>query len=109
MARYFGKIGFGFSEETPGTGKWVERIEERSVKGDILKSTRNADASSSVNPSITLSNTLSIVSNPYAMANYQAIRYAEFEGKRWVVTSVEVQRPRLTLTLGEVYNGPTPS
>jgi hypothetical protein len=35
------------------------------------------------------------------------IRYVEWMGELWTVANVETQRPRLILTLGEVYNGPT--
>jgi hypothetical protein len=34
------------------------------------------------------------------------MRYVEWLGTLWVVTNVEVQSPRLLLTLGGVYNGP---
>lgn len=110
MARYSGEVGFGFTKEDPlGSGKWVTEIVEKAVKGDISRSMQNQDGSSSVNPNLTLSNTISVVASTYALENYQAIRYVVWRGARWIVTSVEVRRPRLILTLGEVYNGPTPS
>ena len=33
------------------------------------------------------------------------MKYVEWMGTRWKVTNVVVQRPRLILTVGEVYNG----
>jgi hypothetical protein len=36
------------------------------------------------------------------------MRYVEWAGVRWTVQDVEVQRPRLLLRLGEVYNGKSP-
>jgi hypothetical protein len=35
------------------------------------------------------------------------MRYVKFEGELWIINTVEVQRPRLLLTMGGVYNGPT--
>jgi hypothetical protein len=31
--------------------------------------------------------------------------YVEFMGAKWKISNVEVQYPRLILTIGEVYNG----
>ena len=51
-----------------------------------------------------MTNEISLVADPYARENFHMIRYACFMGTRWEVTSVEVQYPRLVLTLGGVYN-----
>ena len=48
------------------------------------------------------------MADSYAEENFFAIKYVRWMGARWVVTNVEVRRPRLILNLGEVYNGPTP-
>jgi hypothetical protein len=52
-------------------------------------------------------NSISIVGNEYALEHYLSIRYVEWAGELWTVANVEIQRPRLILRLGEVYNGPT--
>ena len=36
------------------------------------------------------------------------MRYVHWMGALWEVNSVEVLNPRLILTIGGVYNGPTP-
>ena len=36
------------------------------------------------------------------------MKYLTMGGVRWIITNVEVAYPRLILTVGEVYNGPTP-
>ena len=59
-------------------------------------------------PSNPISNEITILADAYAFQNYQNIRYAEVMGARWKVNYVEVQYPRLRLTLGGVYNGPIP-
>lgn len=109
MTRFSGEVGFGFtSEDPPGSGKWPTTIETRVMRGDVVRNSSRIAATDSANPNVSLSHSISIVAGAYGLANYQAIRYVMWEGVRWTVTEVEVRRPRLILTLGEVYNGPTP-
>lgn len=107
MAKFYGKIGFASTVETV-PGVHVEQITERSYKGDVIRNTRRLEGADQVNSDINVSNSISIVSDPYADGNFFAMRYLHWMGVRWKVTSVEVRRPRLILTIGGVYNGPTP-
>jgi hypothetical protein len=50
-------------------------------------------------------NSISIVADEFAREKFFAIRYILWAGVYWSVTSVQVDHPRLTLQLGEVYNG----
>jgi hypothetical protein len=62
-----------------------------------------------VNSSITVSNQVSIVADPYARDHFHEMRYVVLRNSKWTITHVDVQYPRLILTIGEIYNGPTPS
>lgn len=107
--RFFGKVGYGDSVETPSdSGVWVDAITEASYYGDVIRNTRKLDDSDSLNDNITVNNSISIVVDDYAVDHFFKIKYVEWEGVLWTVTSVEVKSPRLILSLGEVYNGPTP-
>lgn len=88
-------------------GVWVDQIVERQYSGDIVRNTRQLTQGENVNPDISVGNSISIVADAYANDHFFAIRYVEWAGALWTVTDVEVQRPRLLLRLGEVYNGPT--
>lgn len=104
MAKWFGKIGFATTVETT-PGVWEEQIVSREYYGDVVRNTRRLQSSSEkLNDDINISNQLSIVADPYANENFHAIRYAEFMGAKWKISSVEVQYPRLILELGGVYN-----
>lgn len=103
MAKYYGKIGFADTVET-SPGVWEDIITEKSYFGDIIRNTRRLQSDNNVNDNINISNQISIISDPYSDKNFHAIRYAEFMGTRWKVTSVEVQFPRLILELGGVFN-----
>ena len=104
MAKWFGKIGYAMTSETR-PGVWTEEIVEREYYGELIRNSRRLQtASDKVNDDVNISNELSIVADPYANENFHAMRYAEFMGSKWKITDVEVQYPRLTLTLGGVYN-----
>lgn len=104
MAKFYGVVGYAETKETT-PGVWTEAITERKYRGDITRNTRRLEGANQVNDNVTVNNTISICADAYAYQNFFAIRYVEWMGARWKVTNVEVQRPRLILTIGGVYNG----
>ena len=106
MAKWFGNVGYDETIETPAnSGVWVETITERPYYGDTIRNTRLLQSSGELNDNVNVSNQISIVADPFANQNFHAMRYAEFMGTKWKITNVEVQYPRLILTLGGIYNG----
>ncbi len=113
MARFYGKVGYGETvEKLDDTGElsgvYEDIITERKYTGDITRNTRQTPEREFLNNDLTVGNTISIVADAYANQHFFAIRYVEWSGVLWIVTNVEVQRPRLLLSLGGKYNGPTP-
>lgn len=104
MAKWAGKVGFEITMETE-PGVWEETIVERRYYGDANRTTRRLESSGGVNDNINISNEISFVADPYANQNFHTIRYAEYMGTKWKVSNIDVQYPRLILTLGGVYNG----
>lgn len=104
MGRFFGVVGYVTTVEERA-GVYKPSITEREYYGDILRNTRRLQTSDKLNDDINVSNEISIVADPYAYENFHHIKYASFMGAKWKVTSVEVQYPRLLLTIGDVYNG----
>ena len=102
--KWHGVIGFADTVETE-PGIWIDDIFEYTYYGDIIRNTRSLQPSGGVNDNINVSNSISIIADPYAMKTFHSIRYVEFMGTKWKVTNVEVQYPRLILTIGGVYNG----
>ena len=107
MARYYGMIGFSDGQTETVPGVWDEVIVERPYYGDVIRNTRRLQQSEHLNDNVTISNEISVVSDPYALQNFHAIRYISWMGTKWKVTSVEVQYPRLILSIGDEYHGPT--
>ena len=101
--KYCGKIGFATTSETV-PGNWEEQFTERIYYGDLIRNSRKLQSSGNQNDNIVISNEISIIADPFAKENFHAIRYAEYIGTKWKVSSVDVQYPRLILSLGEVYN-----
>lgn len=103
MAKYFGTVGFSISTET-SPGVWKDIIIPRNYYGDINRNHMRPRSTENVNDDINVQNEISIISDPFAMENFHTIKYVEYMGTNWKVTSVDVQYPRLILTLGSVYN-----
>ncbi len=103
MAKFFGKIGYGKTVETK-PGVWGEQITERSYYGDLTRNTRTMESSGELNDNLNISNEISIVADPFAYQNFHSMRYVEFMGAKWKISKVEVQYPRLILSVGGVYN-----
>ena len=104
MAKYYGSIGFAVTEEA-SPGVYKELITEHNYYGDLIQNIRRLQSTDKVNDDIDISNRISIVADAYANQNFHAMRYAEFMGARWKINNVDVQPPRLILTLGGLYNG----
>ena len=106
MARFFGKVGFAtVSEIRPGV--WEDTIVERPYYGDIVRNSRRHESGQDkVLDDINISNEFSIVADAYANENFHNIKYVEYMGTKWKVSTITVERPRLILSAGGVYNGP---
>jgi len=104
MAKFYGVIGYAATVETT-PGVWEEQITKRSYYGDLTRNTRKLQSSDQLNDNINVANEISIVADPFARENFHLMKYVEFMGAKWKISSVEVQYPRLILTVGGVYNG----
>ena len=104
MAKFYGKVGYGISKET-APGVWVDEIMERPCYGELVRNTRKMQMSDKVIDDINIANEISILADPFARDNFQYMRYVEFMGVKWKVTTIDVQFPRLILSIGGLYNG----
>lgn len=104
MGKFFGKIGYVEMVET-SPGVWTDSITEREYYGDVIRNTRGLQTGDKLNDDITISNSFSIIADPYAYQNFHSMKYIEFMGTKWKIDNVEVQYPRLILSVGGEYNG----
>ncbi len=103
MARFYGIVGYVVTEET-SPGIWTEQEIEKSYYGDLIKRSSRYTPAQSINDDISISQEISILADPFAFQNFSRMRYVEFMGVKWKVTNVEVQYPRLILSVGGEYN-----
>lgn len=109
MARFYGEVGYGVTvEDPPESGVWKDVITEIPYFGDVVQNARQLVEGDKVNDDISVTTSISIVADPYGEQNYLAMRYVRWAGALWVVSTVDVESPRLILRLGGIYNGPTP-
>lgn len=107
MARFSGKVGFAVTRETrPGVYK--ECYEERYYKGDVVKNSRSWDNSEYLNDNLTIHNEISIVADSFAKSHFGFMRYIRWMEQTFEITSatIDVERHRITLSLGGVFNVP---
>lgn len=107
MAKYYGMIGFGKTVETdpenrPGVYEPV--IEEHPYYGDILSNNRRYDRGDGLNDDLGVRNEFSILADPFAMENFKDMRYLTWLGSKWKITDVKVDFPRMTLSVGGIWN-----
>ena len=117
IARRCGVIDSGYRNEwfiglTNTTNKvmFISKLSEKETYnnyyGDVIRNIRNLASSVDLNDDINISNEISIVADPFANQNFHSMRYVEFMGTKWKVSKVDASLyPRLTLSVGGVYNG----
>ena len=104
MTKFYGNIGFLETVETE-SGIWEPVETVRSYYGDVIRNQRYYQQNQeTTNDDLNISNEISIVGDPYAYENFNAMRWVEFGGAKWTVSRINIEYPRIVLTLSGVYN-----
>lgn len=106
--RYYGRIGYAVNVET-SPGVWTDQITERTYGGDVNRRNLKWQNGEHLNNNLDVSNVISIVADPYAIANLGKMKYITWMNSKWEIQSVEYVHPRINITIGGVYNGEEPS
>ena len=107
MPKCSGVIGYALDEEIR-PGVWTEGITDKKYFGEIVRDNRRSVENGEINGSINISNNISIVSNKFMLDNLAFMRYLTLSStstSKWKITSVDIKRPRIIITLGGLYNG----
>lgn len=102
--KFFGTVGFWEGDVETSQDVWSPNIVEKRYTGDVLQENRRFQTDSSQNDNFTVNNQISILSDLYALQNWASIRYVEWNNTKWKVTSVEVNYPRIKLSIGGQWN-----
>lgn len=113
MGKFYGRVGYAIPREQieiidgeqVHTDIWKDEIVERKYDGELMKVVNKWQNGYNINDNATNGNQMSIVADPFAYQHFNRIKYVEYMGVLWKVTSVEPQRPRLILTVGGEWNG----
>lgn len=100
--KWFGEVGYAV-EVDEGHGVIRNDIVIRKYYGDVIRNNKQDKSSQQITNNFTVNNQISIVSDPFLMENFHKIVYITFMGTKWRVGSVDVQYPRLTVSLVDVY------
>lgn len=106
--KFYGKVGYAISEEVD-QDVWEDKIVEHTYTGDVIRNTKKWERSDDRNDNMDINNSISIVADAFAYEHFSTIKYISWMGSLWKVNSVEIQRPRLILGVGGLYNGATGS
>ena len=104
MAKFAGLVGYVTQKEST-SGVWLPETVERKMRGDVIRAASSFNANEKVNEDIILQQRISLVGDPYSFANFTTLKYVTYLGVKWKVLSIEVNRPRLIVTIGGVWNG----
>lgn len=103
MPKFFGKIGYAELAET-SPGVWEEKITEHEHYGKVVRNTSKLVTSDNLNDNVDVNTEISIIADTYAIENFSSMRYIEYMGAKWKITTVEPKYPRLILSIGGLYN-----
>lgn len=103
MAKFCGIIGYSMTIET-SPGVWEDKIVERKHYGDVLKKAFRWQKGEGINDDIAISNDISIVADSFARKNIGYMKYVKFMNATWSISSMELEYPRIKITLGGLYN-----
>lgn len=106
MERFYGKVGF-VDTTLFSPGVYEEVATERPYYGEVERNSFRLNSGEKVNENVVIVNTITIVADAYATEHFSSIRYVEWLSSKWKVSSVQVERPIIRMTLGEVWNGVT--
>lgn len=104
MTKVRGNVGFTHTEETsPGVWTPVETIRPYYI--DVTSDTRRYEIGSSTNDNLLVTSNFSIIADPFALEHISGLKWIEYSGVKWRVSTVGIAYPRLNITVGGVYNG----
>jgi len=104
MAKFYGVIGYAIQTET-APGVWEDAIIERNYRGDVILAQQRWQKTEGVSDDLNLDNSISIIADGFVYANLGFIKYVNWHGQKWNIKSLAINRPRLVLQIGGIYNG----
>lgn len=108
MSRWYGKIGFSTQIEKDPINHpsvYSDQIVIKNYYGDLNAYMRRWRNGSGMNDDITITAELSVLMDSFLMQHLGDAKYIEWMNSKWKVVSVTPAFPRVTISIGEIYNG----
>lgn len=109
LAKFYGPIGYVFESVETEPGVWSEVIVEKNYRGDVILNQVRMQPGDRISDAVVIDNSISIIANAYAYDNIGFMKYIVWKNVAWKIQSFSINRPRILLQIGEVYNGERPS
>jgi len=103
MSRCVVDVGYSSTIETK-PGIFEDEYREVSHVALVLSSKTAWVRGARAGDDVELNQRLSIIPTPDTYANVGAIKYVTYYGVKWKVISINMQRPRMVLTVGGIFN-----
>lgn len=104
--KFNGKIGFVKTIET-APDVWTEVVTEKEFSGDVQSfKGRWQSINGSTVDEVKLNQSISVLLGPDLIESIGNIRYVNWLGECWKVDDITPGYPRITLSVGGVWNGP---
>lgn len=107
MAKFSGAIGYALQVES-APGAWIDSVIEKNYRGDVILDQRRNQPSDQVNDNINIDNSISIMADAYAYENLGFMKYVVWNNVAWKIQSFSINRPRIVIQIGGIYNGERP-
>ena len=104
MAKFVGIIGFSIPTDN-GKGSYKPVIEEKPYSGNLIQNRKRINQETKENQDFSLHVDISIILDPYGEEHIYDMAYVIWRGKAWKIVSISEEYPRVTLSLGGLYNG----
>lgn len=105
--KFYGNIGFAVTQDM-GDDVWKEIITDKKYAGDVFRLQRNRDSGEHINDGLRINTQISVLMDPWFHDHLSGLRYVDFCGSKWIAESVDVNYPRVNITLGGLYHGNEP-
>lgn len=104
MAKFYGVIGYAIQKET-APGVWEDEIIEKNYRGDVGLNQFRWQNGDKANDDLNIDNSISIIADDYAYNTYGYMKYIIWHGQKWKIQSLAINRPRIVIQIGGLYNG----
>lgn len=107
MSKAVVTIGYAEVVETR-PGIFEEVISEKRYPADIKNLSRRYIENTLANPvnrGVNITSTVSIIHTASLLKVLPNIRYVTYLGHKWGVSTIEIVKPRVSIYIGEIYNG----